>query len=335
MLRGQKEGPKQALQAVARLIEQRVGGPGALARFLHEVAAAWPARTRAEPPLWRLLATPRRFGAEQLRRLPPRDLVRLHSLPDMIAAHAARGASLPGAPDIQRIWAELGLAGACLDALEIVPDGSRAGAARRLLQGAGSGLSNRALDRLLGIDVDAVAAIARHRIDNDPELEGKWCWQDSGSDVTQTRYEDLVTLTRSLEPGTHIVDLGSGFGRLGFILGLLRPSVRFTGLEIVRERVIESNRATNALGLDSTVMHRHTDLDVEPVPAADAYFLFFSFPERTASDVLEQLREIARSRPISIFVHGMWPGTELDEVPWLRAVPIEAPFCRFVSAEHH
>ncbi len=251
----------------------------------------------------------------------------------MIAARAALGESLPGAGEIQRVWAHLGLADACLDALEAVPDASRAPTAKHLLEGAEAGLSNRALDRLLGIDVDGVADVVRRRIDNDVELEGKWCWQEPGADVTQTRYEDLVTLARTLEPGEHMVDLGSGFGRLGFVLGLLRPDVRFTGLEIVRERVVEAARATKALGLGSDVAHQHADLEFEPVPAADAYFLFFSFPEETAAHVLQQLEHVAQSRPISITVHGMWPGQDLEDVPWLRQTPIDGPFSRFVSAE--
>lgn len=307
-------------------------GPAALARFLHRVAAQWPAPPAALPPLWRLLATPRSFGLRQLRRLSSFDLVRLHSLPDMIAAQAAAGSPLRGATDIHRLWSRHGFADACLEALATVPDASRANTARRLLEGAGAGLSNRALDRLLGINVDRVAAVVRKRIDGDPELRGKWCWQESGADVTQTRYEDLVALARSLRSGEHIVDLGSGFGRLGFVLGLLRPNVRFTGLEIVRERVIESARATEALGLDRSVAHEHADLEHDPVPVADSYFLFFSFPEQTAGHVLRQLRDIARRRPISIIVHGMWPGQDLDEVPWLHAAPAPEPFCRFTSS---
>ncbi|MEM6293153.1 MAG: hypothetical protein AAGA54_17895 [Myxococcota bacterium] len=251
----------------------------------------------------------------------------------MTAAHAAAGVELRGATDVHRVWSGQGYTEACLQALDAVPDAVRGSTTRQLLEDAGVGLSNRALDRLLGFDVEGVADLARRRIDDDPELEGKWCWQGPGEDVTQTRYEDFVALARTLDTGTHIVDLGSGFGRLGFVLGLLRPDVRFTGLEVVRERVAESVRVTRALGLSRGVVHRCADLAHHRVPDADAYFLFFSFPEPTAAHVLDQLRDVARVRRISIIVHGMWPGQDLDDVAWLRPAPSPEPFCRYVSVD--
>lgn len=50
---------------------------------------------------------------------------------------------------------------------------------------------------------------------------------------------------------SHILDLGSGYGRLVIYGTLLWPNVHFYGIEMVLERVLEAQKASSILGLDS------------------------------------------------------------------------------------
>ena len=48
-----------------------------------------------------------------------------------------------------------------------------------------------------------------------------------------------------MKDGDTFVDIGSGYGRVGCVVGVNFPNSRFLGYEIVQERVIEAQRVAD------------------------------------------------------------------------------------------
>lgn len=124
----------------------------------------------------------------------------------------------------------------------------------------------------------------------------------------QSGYSTVVTALDhlGLAHGARFIDLGSGYGRVGLIVGLLRPDVEFVGYEFVPHRVHIANAATQNLGLQNQVEFLIQDLSLKSfvIPEAEVYYMYDPFCEETYAHVLHQLITIARKRPITIVTKG-------------------------------
>jgi hypothetical protein len=139
-----------------------------------------------------------------------------------------------------------------------------------------------------------------------------------------TPYTEIRTLLAQLDPKAEqrIVDLGAGYGRMGFVIGRHFPEVHFMGYEIVSERVDEANRCLKKLNYPKVQM-RVADLsapDFKPLEA-DIYFLY-DFGSRAAIEkTLFDLRGIARNRSIQVVGRGRASRDAIErEHPWLSQV---------------
>jgi len=139
-----------------------------------------------------------------------------------------------------------------------------------------------------------------------------------------TPYTEIRTLLAQLDPKAEqrIVDLGAGYGRMGFVIGRHFPEVHFMGYEIVSERVDEANRCLKKFNYPKVQM-RVADLsapDFKPLEA-DVYFLY-DFGSRAAIEkTLFDLRGIARTRPIQVVGRGRASRDAIErEHPWLSQV---------------
>lgn len=110
-----------------------------------------------------------------------------------------------------------------------------------------------------------------------------------------------------------IVDLGSGYGRFGFALGLLRPDVNFFGFEFVNHRVIMSNATCRNLNIENQIHFITQDLSVLDfkIPVADIYYMYDPFTSDTYRHVLNQLLQISKDKRIRIITKG-------NSIAWLR-----------------
>jgi len=140
-----------------------------------------------------------------------------------------------------------------------------------------------------------------------------------------TSYVDLERIFRLLEPkpGQTLVDLGSGYGRVGFYLVARVPGTRFVGYEIVHERVVESDRMLRGLGLTG-VTFEEADLTAPDfaLAPADWYFAYDPVHRETRARLLEKLRLLGGERPFKLVaVEGQGEFLEtLRRQSWLREV---------------
>ena len=101
-------------------------------------------------------------------------------------------------------------------------------------------------------------------------------YQRSGVGVQSGYSTILLALENSeLLPNSSIVDLGSGYGRVGLVCSLLRPDIEFIGYEYVPHRVDIANKAAKHLGLEDNLSFKAQDLSLESfkIPEADVYYL--------------------------------------------------------------
>ncbi|RZA05132.1 MAG: hypothetical protein EOP11_13480 [Proteobacteria bacterium] len=120
---------------------------------------------------------------------------------------------------------------------------------------------------------------------------------ESGGVGVQTSYATILKVLAAMQlpEGSHLMDLGSGFGRVGLAAGLCRDDLHFTGYEFVGHRVDAANISASRAGLADRVKFRQQDLGALnfEIPAADAYYLYDPFSAATYERVFTRLSELA------------------------------------------
>ncbi len=156
------------------------------------------------------------------------------------------------------------------------------------------------LDDILDIKYDLDANMI-----SDPNQKER-LYEGAGLGV-QTSYSSILLALERANPanGARIVDLGSGYGRVGFVLGLLRPDVDFIGYEYVEHRVENSKGVAKRAGLQRTtfVTQDLARRDFK-IPVADIYYMYDPFSPETYGTVLDQLIEVGKRLQITIVTKG-------------------------------
>lgn len=140
-------------------------------------------------------------------------------------------------------------------------------------------------------------------------------YQGAGVGVQSGYSTILLALEHlKLQAGNTVVDLGSGYGRVGLVTNLLHPEVTSIGFEYVPHRVDVSNIASEALGLEDNLSFFAQDLSVESfkIPKADVYYLYDPFTKETYDYVLEQIVQVSKDQPVTIVTKGNARGWLLD-----------------------
>lgn len=154
--------------------------------------------------------------------------------------------------------------------------------------------------------------------------DGSQTWIGLDPQTLNTPYEELYRLCEVLKPapGTHMVDLGAGYGRLGLILSEKCPGVRFTGYELVKERVEEGNRVFQERGLDDCKLYTQdlTDLDFK-IPEADYYFIYDYGKVAHIRETMKQIEVMADKIKFKVIARGKGSRSIIEhEHPWLSQV---------------
>jgi len=142
-----------------------------------------------------------------------------------------------------------------------------------------------------------------------------------------TPYTEIRSMLSLIKPkaGSTIVDLGAGYGRMGFVVGKHYPKVKFIGYEYVGERVKESNKSLKRLS-HPLVKFKHADLsslEFKPV-IADYYFIYDYGTTDAIQKTLFDLKKIAQEKPITVIARGRDSRDFIrDHHPWLakRTLP--------------
>ncbi len=141
--------------------------------------------------------------------------------------------------------------------------------------------------------------------------EGAGVGVQSGYSTVLTALENL-----SLKPGDRFIDLGSGYGRVGLVVGLMHPEVNFVGYEYVPHRVKIAADSTERLSMEKHVHFLTQDLSLKEfqIPEAEIYYMYDPFSEDTYGHVLSQLIELAKHRKVMIVTKGNARGWLMDVV---------------------
>jgi hypothetical protein len=125
---------------------------------------------------------------------------------------------------------------------------------------------------------------------------------EGGGVGVQTSYSTILKVLEHLQlkENAHLIDLGSGFGRVGLATGLWREDLRFSGYEYVGHRVAASNASANRAGVGERVRFMQQDLSTFQIPAADVYYLYDPFSASTYHQVFARLSELGRERATTV-----------------------------------
>jgi len=179
------------------------------------------------------------------------------------------------------------------------------------------------LDQILGLHYNQDLRMKRNLVTGERLYEG------AGVGV-QTSYATILGALShlDLEKGAHLIDLGSGYGRVGLTTGLWRSDLRFTGYEFVGHRVAVSNASAEKAGLAERVQFVEQDLGESNfvIPRADVYYMYDPFCEETYRRVLAQIKNVGREQSIAVLAKGnagRWVADAVAGEGWKEPVSYE------------
>jgi hypothetical protein len=153
---------------------------------------------------------------------------------------------------------------------------------------------------------------------------GSQTWIGLDPQTLNTPYEELIRLCEVLKPksGTHMVDLGAGYGRLGLILSEMCPGVHFTGYELVKERVDEGNRVFIEREMKNSKLITQDLTDPAfKIPEVDYYFIYDYGKTAHIRQTMKQLEILADKIKFKVIARGKGSRSIIEhEHPWLSQV---------------
>ncbi len=159
-------------------------------------------------------------------------------------------------------------------------------------------------------------------IDTEPEETRPLKSGMIGYQATPARFILELIERIALGPDDVFYDLGSGLGRVALLVGLLTPT-RVRGIEYDPGHCAYAQQCAQRLPVSRV---RFTNADVREVDVSDGTVFFMYTPFRGAllQAVLEQLRQRAQQRPVTIATYG--PCTlDVAQSAWLESLDTQAP----------
>lgn len=172
-------------------------------------------------------------------------------------------------------------------------------------------------DEWLGLRVSETEASLR-----DPS-DGQQRWLGHDPAIFLTPYVELRAWLEELGPaaGDRIVDLGAGYGRLGFVMARHFPQCHFLGFELVPERVSEGTSALARFGAQGKLLVADLSDPSWRPPAAEIYFLYDYGTKAAIAKTLADLRELSQTKGIQVVGRGRAVRDLVErEHPWLGSV---------------
>ena len=180
-------------------------------------------------------------------------------------------------------------------------------------------------DQLIGLD-------KHHGIMADSEIPGQLIWKSLYLPELMTPYDDFVALLNllDLDDGSLVVDVGAGVGRLGIVIGLHFPLLRYQGFEIVEDRVNSARTAAHQLGIKQSEFI-NTDVTSGDFLFSSMSQVFYMY-DALGIDVLElclvKIKKVAQQRQVTVIamkddfgenvIGNVSLLSMLEVQPWLR-----------------
>ncbi|MGZ3744064.1 MAG: class I SAM-dependent methyltransferase [Pseudobdellovibrionaceae bacterium] len=140
----------------------------------------------------------------------------------------------------------------------------------------------------------------------------------------QTPYTEIRSILNILnpQPQEFIIDLGCAYGRMAHVLGRHFPHVQFLGYELVDERVQEGNRVLQKFNYPSVILETRDLATPGFTPRSANHYFIFDFGSQPAVEkTLEDLRNLARKKNISVIARGRGIRHWIYQGhPWLYAM---------------
>lgn len=178
---------------------------------------------------------------------------------------------------------------------------------------------NRFFDAALGLR--SLGNMAK--LDQINEDDGEESMRVKGSyeySHTQIHYSILLDLFNYLLPeeNSTIVDIGSGFGRVGLFLGLCFPKVNYLGYEIVAQRVECALKVTKQNNLNNIKFETENILDSGfVIPGADIYYLYDPLDKAGLELFSEKIKDKKNFKLVAIGGYDDFLIEFFDGLPWL------------------
>ncbi len=140
----------------------------------------------------------------------------------------------------------------------------------------------------------------------------------------QTKFSALLDIfsVLNLPPDSQMVDLGSGFGRIGNFVGLTRPDIQFLGYELIKERVDLAQETAQRFDFNRVGYQQQDLSDPQFTPkAADIYYMFDPTTKEVRQKIFKDLEQVHEKQSFRLIVSSGWSNNilaELRKLPWLK-----------------
>ncbi|MEK6577704.1 MAG: methyltransferase domain-containing protein [Bdellovibrionota bacterium] len=188
------------------------------------------------------------------------------------------------------------------------------------------------VDRWLGLKIDETESMLIQKTDL-PGFREQQLWIGLPAKKMLTPYSEIRAILEllSLPTGSKIVDLGAGYGRMGFVIGRHFREVHFVGYEYVNERVAESNRCLAKWQFKNVKVKlgdlSSPDFKLEP---ADFFFIYDYGTIQAIEKTLADLKAIARKKKITVIGRGRLSRDTIERAePWLSQMTAPQHFAHF------
>ncbi|HAR44474.1 MAG TPA: SAM-dependent methyltransferase [Bdellovibrionales bacterium] len=177
------------------------------------------------------------------------------------------------------------------------------------------------VDHWLGLHTEEIESSL---IETIPATERKALWIGLPVRSLLTPYTEIRTILELLKPATgdSVIDLGAGYGRMGFVIGEHYPETSFTGFERVVERVTEANRCLKLKNISiATMIEADLSSASQVLPPAAYYFIYdYSIPD-AIQKTLDDLKRIAQKQKITVVGRGRSARDIIEQQnPWLSQI---------------